>query len=177
MPCRRWLKCPHSPGLRTLDEFMTQSERRAQMTAELVERTGIDEDMIDRLVHAFYDRVRKDELLGPIFDQRIADWDLHLQRMCAFWSSVALMSGRYHGQPTAKHLPLPVDRRHFDRWLQLFRETAIVVCPSIAAAHLIERAERIAESLELGIAGKNGILLIKGQRLGRPDEEVYLPRK
>ena len=155
---------------------MTQSERRAQITAELVERTGIDEDMIDRLVHALYDRVRKDELLGPVFDQRIADWDLHLERMCAFWSSVALMSGRYHGQPTAKHLPLPVDSRHFDRWLQLFRETALEVCPSIAAAHFIERAGRIAESLELGIAGKNGILLMKGQRLGRPDEEVYLPR-
>jgi truncated hemoglobin YjbI len=37
--------------------------------------------------------------------------------MCAFWSSVALMSGRYHGQPMEKHLPLPIDARHFDRWL------------------------------------------------------------
>jgi hemoglobin len=154
---------------------MTQSERRAQITAEIVERTGIDEDMIERLVHAFYDRVRQDALLGPIFDQRIADWDDHLKRMCAFWSSVALMSGRYHGQPTAKHLPLPVDRRHFDRWLQLFRETAVDACPSSAAEHFIERAERIAESLELAIAGKNSILLMKGQRLGRPDHEVYLP--
>ena len=151
---------------------MTQSERRAQITVEIVERTGIDEDMIERLVHAFYDRVREDALLGPIFDQRIADWDDHLERMCAFWSSVALMSGRYHGQPTARHLPLPVDSRHFDRWLQMFRETAVDVCPSSAAEHFIERAGRIAESLELAIAAKNGILLMKGQRLGRPDHEV-----
>jgi hemoglobin len=154
---------------------MTHSERRAQITAEIVERTGIDEDMINRLVHAFYDRVRRDELLGPIFNQRIVDWDDHLKRMCAFWSSVALMSGQYHGQPAAKHLPLPVDRRHFDRWLRLFRETAVDACPSSAAEHFIERAERIAESLELAIAGKNGILLMKGRRLERPDEEVYLP--
>ena len=153
---------------------MAPSERRTQITAEIVERTGIDEDMIKRLVHAFYDRVRKDKLLGPIFDTRIVNWGLHLERMCAFWSSVALMSGGYHGQPMAKHLPLPVDGRHFDRWLQLFRESVHEVCPSSAAAHFVERAERIAESLELGIAGQNGILLMKGQRLRRPDTAVFL---
>lgn len=155
--------------------IMARPERRAQTTAEIVECTGIDEAMIERLVHAFYDRVRQDALLGPIFDQRIADWDLHLGRMCSFWSSVALMTGRYHGQPTAKHLPLPVDRRHFDRWLQLFCETAVDVCPSSAVEHFIARARRIAESLELAIASKNGILLMKGQRLCRTNHGVYLP--
>jgi len=131
--------------------------------------------MIERLVHAFYAKVRGDVLLGPVFDERIADWALHLRRMCAFWSSVALMSGRYHGQPMEKHLPLPVDARHFDRWLALFEETATETCPPAAAAHFIERAQRIAESLEMGIAGRDGILLMKGQRLRRPDTEVFLP--
>ena len=84
------------------------------------------------------------------------------------------MSGRYHGQPMEKHLPLPVDSHHFDHWLRLFRETALEVCPPAAASHFIERAERIAESLELGIAGKKGVLLMKGRRLRRPDAEVYL---
>ena len=60
-------------------------------------------------------KVRKDALLGPVFDARIADWEPHLQRRCTFWSSVALMSGVYHGRPMEKHLPLPVDARHFDR--------------------------------------------------------------
>lgn len=156
---------------------MKTLQRRAQITADIAVRTGTDDAMIQRLVHAFYAKVRKDALLGPIFESRVASWDLHLERMCAFWSSVALMSGRYHGQPMEKHLPLPVDGRHFDRWLLLFRETAIEVSPSIAAAHFIERADRIAESLELGIAGKNGILLMKGQRLRRPDTEVYLKGK
>jgi hemoglobin len=153
---------------------MNASQRRAQITADIAERTGIDEAMIQCLVHAFYAKVRKDALLGPIFESRVVSWDLHLERMCAFWSSVALMSGRYHGQPMEKHLPLPVDSRHFDHWLRLFRETAREVCPSAGAAHFIERAGRIAESLELGIAGKNGILLMKGERLRRPDDEVYL---
>ena len=143
---------------------MDLQSRRAQATADIVQRTGIDEAMIDRLVRTFYDRVRADAVLGPIFAGRIKDWDLHLERMCAFWSSVALMSGRYHGQPMEKHLPLPVDARHFDRWLELFEETARQTCPENAAGHFIERARQIAESLELAIAGKNGVLLGKGQR-------------
>jgi hemoglobin len=139
--------------------------RRAAITAKIQADTGIDEAMIERLVRAFYARVRVDPLIGPIFDLRIADWERHLQQMYAFWSSVALMSGRYHGQPMAKHLPLPVGAPHFDRWLELFVATARETCPAPAAEHFIERASRIAESLELGIAGAQGIL--PGER-GRP---------
>jgi hemoglobin len=132
-----------------------------------VERTGIDEPMIERLVRSFYDVVRSDELIGPVFAERIADWEPHIRRMCEFWSSVALMSGRYHGQPMAKHVRLPVDSRHFDRWLELFGRTAREVCPPAAAAHFIERARRIAQSLEVGVAAGRGILLPQGQRLAR----------
>jgi len=153
---------------------MTVSDRRTQIAAEIAESTGINEAMIESLVRAFYDKARKDALLGPIFDRHVVDWETHLNRMCAFWSSVALMTGRYHGQTMAKHLPLPVDSRHFDRWLELFRQTALEACPPAAAAHLVERAARVAESLELGIAGQNGILLMRGQRLSRPDTEVDL---
>ncbi|MCC7346647.1 MAG: group III truncated hemoglobin [Variibacter sp.] len=124
--------------------------------------------MIERLVRAFYAKVRDDAVLGPIFEAHIQDWEPHLQRMCAFWSSVALMSGRYHGNPMSKHLPLPVDGAHFDRWLALFEETAHEVCPAAAAAHFVERARRIAESLELGIAGRHGVLLRTGERFRRP---------
>lgn len=139
-------------------------ERRAQISADIAERTGIDETMIKVLVDSFYERVRNDAILGPIFDARISDWGTHLARMRAFWSSVALMTGRYHGRPMEKHLPLPVDARHFDRWLAVFEETALEICPQPAAEHFIVRARRIAESLELGIAGHKGILLMKGQR-------------
>jgi hemoglobin len=140
------------------------SDRRAAITVQIQADTGIDEAMIERLVQAFYARVRADPLIGPVFDARIVDWEPHLQQMYAFWSSVALMSGRYHGQPMAKHLPLPIEAKHFDRWLALFEATARETCPPPAARHFIERAARIAESLELGIAGARGILLGKGER-------------
>lgn len=130
--------------------------------------TGIDELMIGRLVDAFYDRVRRDPLIGPVFADRVSDWGPHLQQMRLFWSSVALMSGVYHGRPMPKHLPLPVDARHFDRWLALFEATAAEVCPPAAAAHFVERAQRIAGSMELGIAGAHGVLLRKGERYLRP---------
>ena len=74
---------------------MAGAERRQRISAEIAERTGITEAMIERLVHAFYTKVRADEVLGPVFDARIRDWEPHLSRMCAFWSSVALMTGRY----------------------------------------------------------------------------------
>jgi hemoglobin len=84
--------------------------------------------------------------------------------MRAFWSSVALMTGTYHGQPMRRHAPLPIDAAHFDRWLALFGETAGALCPPKAAAHFLDRARRIAESLELGIAVGRGVLLEKGER-------------
>ncbi len=143
-------------------------ERRAEMTRAIRAETGIDEEMIDRVVRNFYGRVRSDELLGPVFDARIADWEPHLQRMCAFWSSVALMTGVYHGQPMRKHLPLPVDAEHFDRWLSLFEATVQDLCPPKAADHFLERARRIAESLELGIAGIHGVMLARGERFRMP---------
>ncbi len=122
---------------------------RPAMTAELVAATGLDEERLTALVHRFYGKVRADPLLGPVFEARIADWKPHLERMVAFWSSVALMTGRYHGSPVAKHARLPIRWEHFERWLRLFRETANETCSPTGAAHVIERAERIARSLHM----------------------------
>jgi hemoglobin len=148
---------------------MTGAERREKITAEIAERTGITEAMIERLVRGFYDKVRADPMLAPVFDARIRDWEPHLQQMCAFWSSVALMTGRYHGTPMVKHTPLPVDAVHFDRWLALFEQTAGELCPPQAATHFVERARRIAASLELGIAGGQGVMLGVGERFRRSE--------
>ncbi len=90
--------------------MLSPTERRAQINDAIRAETGIDEAMIDRLVRGFYARVRDDALLGPVFAARISDWEPHLQQMSAFWSSVALMSGVYHGRPMQKHMPLPAFR-------------------------------------------------------------------
>ncbi len=142
-------------------------QAREAITADIMARTGIDNALLNRVVHAFYDRVRRDALLGPVFDARIQDWPQHLERMVDFWSSVALMTGRYHGTPMQKHAPLPVDAVHFDRWLSLFEETVAETSTPVAAAHLVERARRIAQSLELGVALHHGKLPGRGERYFR----------
>jgi len=125
---------------------------RPEMTATIMAETGLDEAVLRDLVHNFYGKVRDDPKLGPIFAARITDWGPHLERMVAFWSSVALMTGRYHGRPVPAHTPLPVEAAHFDRWLALFRETAHEVCTPAGAAHVTLRAERIARSLRIAVA-------------------------
>ena len=135
---------------------MTGAERREAITAGIIERTGITEAMIERLVRGFYAKVRTDALLAPVFEAKIADWEPHLKQMCAFWSSVALMTGRYHGQPMQAHLELPVAAEHFDRWISIFETTANELCPPVAATHFIDRARRIADSFELGMAMRQG---------------------
>lgn len=133
------------------DDLRAIESARPGMTAQLMAETGLDEAMLRELVETFYGKVRADPVLGPIFAARITDWTPHLARMVAFWSSVALMTGRYHGRPVPAHTPLPIDAAHFARWLQLFRETAVQVCPPAGAAHVIERAERIARSLHIAV--------------------------
>ena len=131
-------------------------ERRAALTQEVADRTGIDEAMIERLVRGFYDRVKQDPLLGPVFAGQVEDWEEHIQTLCRFWSSVTLMTGRYSGRPMAAHAPLPVERAHFLRWLALFEATARELCPAPAADLFVERARTIAESLRQGLSLHRG---------------------
>ena len=125
---------------------------RPAVTAAVMAETGLDEGVLHQLVHRFYGRVRDDTMLGPIFAARITDWPPHLERMVTFWSLVALMTGQYHGRPVPAHTPLPIKAAHFDRWLALFRATAEETCTPAGAAHVIERAERIAQSLHIAVA-------------------------
>ena len=112
-----------------------------------------NEQEIELLVRSFYSRIRADETLGPIFERAIGDdWEPHLQKMFSFWSSVMLMTGRYKGQPMVAHMRLKsVEPEHFDHWLALFRETAEETCDTETAAAFLQRAERIANSLKLGM--------------------------
>jgi hemoglobin len=120
---------------------------------------GIDEAMIGELVDRFYAKVREDDILGPVFDSRIDNWDEHLTKLRAFWSSVVLITGRYKGQPMPVHAAISeITDAHFERWLSLFAETAEAVCPPDAAALFIDRSRRIAQSLSLGIAASRGVI-------------------
>jgi len=116
---------------------------------------GVTEAMIEALVRRFYGRVRADAVLGPIFEGAIGDWEAHLARLCDFWSSVILATGRFQGRPMAAHLRLPdIRAEHFGRWLALFEETAREVCPPPAAELFVARARMIGRSFELGLAAQ-----------------------
>ena len=114
---------------------------------------GITEERLALLVDRFYAKVRRDPLIGPVFDRAIDDWPEHLQRLQAFWSSVMLTSGRYKGRPLPAHARHGdvIDSAAFERWLALWKQTSDELMPPAAAAALQDRAGRIAESLQLGL--------------------------
>ncbi|HEX8839805.1 MAG TPA: group III truncated hemoglobin [Sphingomicrobium sp.] len=113
----------------------------------------LSEEQLSQLVHRFYARVREDAVLGPVFNGAIHDWPEHLEKLTAFWSSVMLTSGRYKGNPMAAHLKQreAIRPSMFDRWLQLWADTARETLSELGAANVIAKAERIAESLQLGM--------------------------
>jgi len=118
---------------------------------------GVDEALIARQVHTFYSRVREHPVLGPIFNAAIQDWDEHLAKLCDFWSSVLLMTGRFKGSPMAAHARrAEIHHEHFAIWLDLFDRTARETCPPAAAALFSEKAHMIGRSLSLGLAVARG---------------------
>ena len=108
------------------DEGRSRAEalRARAAKKQAAEDIGITADYVDRMVETFYGSIREDALLGPIFDQRIADWPAHLARMKAFWRSVLHNSGEFSGNPMIKHIAIPgLEERHFAHWLELFYAT------------------------------------------------------
>lgn len=114
---------------------------------------GIDEGQIRALIPAFYDRVRADAMLGPLFNVAVHDWPEHLENLIRFWSSVMRGTGRYKGSPMRAHHAHAhaMTPAMFDRWLALWRETTNELLPEGAALAMQAKADRIAESLQLGL--------------------------
>jgi hemoglobin len=110
-------------------------------------------DSIRDLVNRFYDRVRCDPQLGPLFKRTIPeDCRSHLVTMHDFWTSLMLTNGRYRGFPVAVHLREDgTEARVFTRWLMLFRDTCLELFPEDVADGLYAKAVRIAESLKLAV--------------------------
>ena len=119
--------------------------------AGTVTATELSTQDIERLVDCFYDRVRVDPVLGPIFGAAVHDWAAHKRTLVSFWSSVALRAGTYRGNPMAAHRPHPIRSQDFDRWLRLWRETADSVLAPAHASLFQELANRIARSLRHGL--------------------------
>lgn len=138
---------------------------RARKRAE-AESIGVDAGYIASFVERFYAKIRQDDLLGPIFAERIEHWDVHLGRMKQFWRSVLHATGEFAGNPMIKHVAIPgLEERHFSHWLTLFYATLREEEPSDDASRLVaDRARMIADSLLTGIATQR--LGLVGARAG-----------
>lgn len=117
----------------------------------------LDESDLNALLAGFYDRVRQDDLLGPVFNGAVADWDDHLARIADFWSSLLTGSGRYKGDPIAMHM-IHADRitpAMFLRWLDLWDEATARTLDPVLAAEAQARARRVGARIETLISRRN----------------------
>ncbi|WP_353137490.1 group III truncated hemoglobin [Pseudopedobacter sp.] len=103
---------------------------------------------ITLLVNTFYDKIRKDDLLGAVFNAIIKDWNPHLEKMVQFWSTLLLYTRTYKGDPLPSHLPLKIEKIHFDRWLFLFDQTIDELFTGEIAANAKKRAFSIARIMK-----------------------------
>lgn len=104
------------------------------------------------MVDEFYGKIRKDELLGPIFENIIQDrWPEHLEKMYSFWQTILLEERTYSGRPFVPHMNLPVEQKHFDRWLFLFSETVDELYSGQKAITAKLQGKRMAEMFLLKI--------------------------
>jgi len=108
------------------------------------------------MVHRFYALIRRDAVLGPVFEAHIGDWDAHLAKLVDFWSSILRRTARFSGTPMPRHVALPaLDAELFQRWLMLFRQSNAELANQAMAEQANATAQRIAQSLWLGYQVKN----------------------
>ncbi|MGO1520244.1 MAG: group III truncated hemoglobin [Sphingobacterium sp.] len=108
---------------------------------------------IKLMVDEFYAAVQKDELIGPIFNSVIQNrWPEHLEKMYTFWQTILLETHTYQGRPFPPHAQLPIEREHFDRWLQLFEVNLNNLFSGPIADEARLRAHKMAELFLLKLA-------------------------
>lgn len=114
-------------------------------------QSPLDEAVLATLVDHFYEKVRGDAQIGPIFNAAVHDWDEHKRLLTSFWASVALRAGSYRGNPMGAHRRHAIRAEHFDHWLELWGETCAEELDEAAAATMLEYAQRIGRSLKYGL--------------------------
>ena len=117
-------------------------------------RANLDEEALTAFLMEFYAKVRRDDLIGPVFAAHVADdaWPRHMATIQDFWSSVLFRTGQYKGNPFGKHVAIEgIAIEHFQRWLGLFRQTAEGMFEPAIADALAGRADRIGDSLKAGL--------------------------
>lgn len=107
---------------------------------------------IQLFVNAFYSKVQQDDLIGPIFNERIEGrWPAHLAKMYTFWETILLGNHTYFASPFPPHALLPVEKKHFERWLELFHETIDHLFEGEIADEAKWRAGKMAQMFQFKI--------------------------
>ncbi len=130
---------------------------------------------ISKLVNLFYIKIRKDDLLGPIFNNHIPEdhWPMHLEKLTDFWETKLFGIKKFNGNPPAKHINVDnntnhtIDQSYFDRWLKLWFETL----DKLHEGELALRAKEISKNMA---KGQLSIMMNNRTKDSRPHYKVDL---
>jgi hemoglobin len=119
-----------------------------------------DKSDVKWLVDRFYDKIKADKIVGHIFnDVMKVNWEVHLPVMYAFWENALFCTGGYKGNAMKKHIKInrvtPLQKKHFNRWLQIFNETVDEYFEGDKARLAKQRAHSIATIMQVKIAGES----------------------
>lgn len=99
-------------------------------------------DDITSFMNAFYDELLVDPATAPIFVK--IDMSAHMPRIVAFWENMLFGSGRYSGSPFERHVPLALEKEHFETWYATFCRVLNGLYSGPKASLLKERAYSIS---------------------------------
>lgn len=112
---------------------------------------GITIERIREMVELFYRRTQQDEMLGPIFEEIVEDWDAHYEKMTRFWSSATLHAGTYSGRPIEAHKFGGLTIAHFERWVEMFTKAVGDVFSKNDAAIFTDLGQKMASNIAMRI--------------------------
>lgn len=132
------------------DQSFELNLSRPEKARELVGE-GITADKIREMVELFYSRTQQDDLLGPIFEKIVEDWDAHYEKMTRFWSSATMHAGTYSGRPIEAHKFGGLTKEHFDRWVEMFTKAVGDVFSKNDAAIFVDLGQKMASNIAMRI--------------------------
>jgi hemoglobin len=127
-----------------------------------MEKTDIkNREDVAILVNTFYDKIRIDATLGPIFNGMISDWDSHLDHLTTFWESSLFMTKkleqRYSGNPIEAHIKVDnyakntINEQHFGIWLNYWSQTIDELFVGDVADNAKRRARKMATFIHINL--------------------------
>ena len=114
---------------------------------------------VAQLVFAFYQNIRADDMLGPVFNGIVNDWDEHYELLTDFWSNNLFAERVYSGNPILahqqvdQHMKGKMEAAHFGRWLMHWHQTIDQLFEGKNATILKRRAQKMSTFILLKVVG------------------------